>query len=72
MAKYNLNVDAVSVYDPLADPSIIQAFSAAAYRFGHTLINGIIQMMRENSVVNTYLVRDGFFNDSHVSRLMSL
>ena len=69
MARYNLNVEPAthSVYDPLADPSIIQAFSAAAYRFGHTLINGLIQMMRESSVVNSYLVRDGFFNDSHVS-----
>lgn len=52
-------------YDNEVQAKIINTFSAAGYRFGHTSINGNIVRMEENGDTISYgnvALRDGFFN----------
>lgn len=52
-------------YDPVLNPGIMNVFSVAAYRYGHTVINSqIIRMDNNGQVVpqGNMLLRDAFFN----------
>lgn len=64
-----VQLPAYSGYNNQIDPSISNVFSAAAFRLGHTLINGqIIRMNNEGEVIprgNTNL-RDAFFNPKEI------
>ena len=54
-----------SGYNPNLDAGIMNSFSAAAYRFGHTMINGRLVRFDENGddwVFGAVDLRDGFFN----------
>jgi predicted nucleotidyltransferase len=52
-------------YNPNMNPGIMNVFSAAAYRYGHTVINStIIRMNNDGEVIpqGNMLLRDAFFN----------
>lgn len=52
-------------YDPVLDPGIMNVFSVAAYRYGHTVINSEIRRMDYNGEelpMGNILLRDAFFN----------
>jgi len=52
-------------YDDLVEPTILNTFSAAAYRFGHTMVNGKLMRYEENGDEWSFGasdLRDGFFN----------
>lgn len=54
-----------SGYDSTVDASIINVFSAAGYRFGHTMVNGRLIRFEENGdefQFGAIDLRDGFFN----------
>lgn len=55
-----------SKYDPKTNPTITNAFATAAFRFGHSQIQGLIQMMSgQGNVTKTYRLRDHFFDMSN-------
>lgn len=54
-------------YQPSVDPGIMNVFSAAAYRYGHSVINGTLLRLDNNGQVvpqGNILLRDAFFNPS--------
>ena len=64
MKRFRLGVTSRrSKYDPKEDPTIKNAFATAAFRFGHTQIQGLIRMMSAtNNVTETYQLRNNFFS----------
>jgi len=53
--------DSFSFYDAAVDATIFHSFATAAYRFGHTFLNGLVQLMRGLTNVGSYRIRDNFF-----------
>ncbi len=52
-------------YDPSVNPGIMNVFSAAAYRYGHSVINSsIVRMDNDGNIIpqGNILLRDAFFN----------
>lgn len=64
MNFYKLNVQGsgFSNYDPSVNPSIISEFSSAAYRFGHTIVNGRFTMITSDSKRSAFMLKDNFFS----------
>jgi peroxidase len=68
MRRYRLALDEnLTEYNPNLNPTIFHAFADAAYRFGHTLINGMIRMMKQFNEIMSYRIRDNFFNHEQIS-----
>ena len=64
MNKYSLYLHPTvpSSFIRTTNPNILSSFSTAAYRFGHTLIQGVIQKRNMDSTQNkTYSLSDTFF-----------
>ncbi|OXA44238.1 chorion peroxidase [Folsomia candida] len=70
MTRYGLAFDDKRIYteyNSALDPSIFHAFADAAYRFGHTLLNGLIRMMKGFQVMKEYKIRDNFFDHEQIT-----
>ncbi|KAG8176700.1 hypothetical protein JTE90_003836 [Oedothorax gibbosus] len=61
MDEYGLSLSRRTEYDPSVDPSVLNAFNAAAYRFGHSMINDVLFEEPRNSTGGKQLLRDNFF-----------
>ncbi|MBT8261552.1 MAG: T9SS type A sorting domain-containing protein [Bacteroidia bacterium] len=60
-----IQIDPYAGYDDTVEPNILNTFSAAGYRFGHTMVNGRLVRYEENGddwVFGAVDLRDGFFN----------
>ena len=60
-----VNIGEYVAYDPVLNPGIMNVFSVAAYRYGHTVINSEIIRMNNNGDIipeGNILLRDAFFN----------
>ncbi len=69
LPSININLPAYSGYRSNVDATINNVFSAAAFRMGHTLINGeIIRMDNEGDIIDrgNLALRDGFFQPLEV------
>jgi len=58
-------VDRSTEYNSREDPSVLNSFTTAAYRFGHSLIQGLVNMADPSDpayVMKTYRLRENFFN----------
>ncbi|RWS23988.1 Peroxidase-like protein [Leptotrombidium deliense] len=64
MNKYSLNLlsSGRTSYDSSINPTIYSEFSTAAFRFGHTLIDGLFFRIPFNGNPQSYTLRDNFFN----------
>ncbi|CAL8121178.1 unnamed protein product [Orchesella dallaii] len=66
MSKYDIALPPLTVnqgftkYDATIDSTIISSFATAAYRFGHTLVNGLIQLMMDGLSLGSYRVKDNY------------
>ena len=67
-----IEIEPYSGYNENINPGITNVFSAAAFRLGHTLLNGEILRMGTDGqevVSGNMLLRDGFFNPVEVLRM---
>ena len=70
--EYGLELDPAgkySVYDATLNPSILNDFTAAAYRFGHTLVNNFFKIINSKTQqpVGSYALKDQYFQSDTVS-----
>ncbi|ODN03143.1 Chorion peroxidase [Orchesella cincta] len=71
MAEYNLNLPSqgYSSYSANVDATIINSFATAAYRFGHSMIAGIVRLMTANNgQAGSYSVGDHYFQSGQVTQ----
>ncbi len=64
LPRIGVQLDPYSGYDDTVQPDILNTFSAAAYRFGHTMVNGRLVRFEENGddwMFGAKDLRDGFF-----------
>ncbi|MEM7572834.1 MAG: peroxidase family protein [Bacteroidota bacterium] len=70
-----VNLPAYSGYDPTVHPQLANVFSAAAFRLGHTLLNGNIRRVDaagEILAAGNLPLRFGFFNPSAIAEVGGL
>jgi len=53
MKKYGLLVEEFSEYNPGVQPDIINSFAAAAFRFGHSMVNSMFMLVSQRKPRNT-------------------
>ena len=68
MNFYKLSVqnNGFTNYDSNVNPSIIGEFSGAAYRFGHSIVNGRFTMITANSRRSSFMLKDNFFTPNRI------
>lgn len=49
-------------YEPYTNPSIINEFAGAAFRFGHSLVNSVFAEILDNGKPSGYRLRENFFS----------
>lgn len=65
LETYRLGVGGRSRYDPSVNPTIRNAFSTAAFRFGHSMIwNNVTLVDGGGRPTREYQIRDTYFDDS--------
>ena len=51
MEKYKLDINGDSKYNPNANPSVLNSFATAAFRFGHSMINSLFKVIFTNQEI---------------------
>ena len=57
-----------TTYDKNEDPAMTNEFATAAYRFGHSMIQGLIQRFKTDNtgLFDDYLLHENYFNSKPV------
>ena len=66
-SRFGLNIRrGRSVYNPFKDPGTSNAFATAAFRFGHSQIQGTTDKRdpKTGKITDVYKLRDGFFSEA--------
>ena len=60
-------------YDKDAEPAMTTEFATAAYRFGHSMIQGLVERFKTDNtgLFDTYLLHDVFFSSDRVTNVSS-
>lgn len=69
LPSMGMEVPDYEIYDPFTNPGIMNVFSAAAYRYGHTTINSLLVRMNNDGYYiaqGDILLRDAFFNPTAI------
>ena len=63
--KLDLPIEGTT-YDPNIDPSTENGFATAAFRFGHSMLQGLIDLVdiQTKTVISSNAIRDNLFNDT--------
>ncbi|CAG2110241.1 unnamed protein product, partial [Medioppia subpectinata] len=66
--KIGVNSTGFTKYDPAVNPSILSEFSSAAFRFGHSIVNGRFTMISAStpSQKSSFNLRDNFFTPTRM------
>jgi len=64
--QHKLESTSRSTYDSNLDPSVFNGFATAAYRFGHTLVQGLIEKYLNGRFTGTALLRNNFFEPDEI------
>jgi peroxidase len=67
VTKFGLDVDGGNGYKPDVDASIRNGFAAAAFRFGHSMLQGSYRSTPASGDSTTLMLRDLFFNPTSYS-----
>lgn len=68
LKKYQLLFTPGSHYNQNVDPSILNSFGTAAFRFGHSLIQNTFDLTNNNGENSEIKLRDQFFNPFVISQ----
>ena len=57
-------------YDKDAEPAMTTEFATAAYRFGHSMIQGLVERFKTDNtgLFDTYLLHDVFFSSTGLQK----
>lgn len=64
--KLRVQSSGFTAYDSSVNPSIISEFSTAAFRFGHSIVNGRFTMITGNSRRSSFMLKDNFFSPARL------
>ena len=65
ISRWNLSINHNTIYNSSTDPTLVNSFGTAAFRFGHTMIQGLINVFRkitDPSKFKQYELGQNFFN----------
>ncbi|CAL8129544.1 unnamed protein product [Orchesella dallaii] len=71
MTEYNLNLPSsgYSSYSSTTDATIFNSFATAAYRFGHSMVAGIVRLITaSNGQAGSYAIADHYFQSGQITQ----